>query len=147
MSVAIRMYGDPVLSAVCEEATWAEALSACALMRTALRESKIGVGLAAPQVGIAKRVVVIWHMRKGGESISMANPEIVARSEKTVSGREGCLSRPGVYADVTRHEWVECVWTDPDLWTPQRRIFNGFQARVVQHELAHLDGKCAIFAA
>lgn len=94
-----------------------------------------GVGLAAPQVGVSKRVVVI----DVGEGLyELINPEIVKREGK-VLGSEGCLSVPDYEGEVERYEYVECEFTDK---TGQRMLLSasGLLAICIQHELDHLDG-------
>lgn len=94
-----------------------------------------GVGLAAPQVGVSKRVVVI----DVGEGLyELINPVIVKREGK-VLGSEGCLSVPDYEGEVERFEYVECEFTDK---TGQRMLLSasGLLAVCVQHELDHLDG-------
>lgn len=94
-----------------------------------------GVGLAAPQIGVSKRIVVI---DVGEGLIEMINPEIVKR-EGLVVGGEGCLSVPDYEGEVERSEYVECEFTDRK---GQRMILSadGLLAIAVQHELDHLDG-------
>lgn len=94
-----------------------------------------GVGLAAPQVGVLKRVVVI---DVGDGLIEMINPEIV-KKEGAVVGGEGCLSVPDYEGEVERAEYVECEFTDR---TGKRMLLqtDGLLAIAVQHELDHLDG-------
>lgn len=94
-----------------------------------------GVGLAAPQVGVSKRVVVI---DVGDGIYELINPEIV-KKEGSVIGGEGCLSVPDYEGEVERAEYVECEFTDRK---GQRMLLqaNGLLAIAVQHELDHLDG-------
>lgn len=94
-----------------------------------------GVGLAAPQVGVSKRVVVIDI---GDGIYELINPEIV-KKEGSVIGGEGCLSVPDYEGEVERSEYVECEFTDRN---GQRMLLqaNGLLAVAVQHELDHLDG-------
>ncbi len=94
-----------------------------------------GVGLAAPQVGVSKRVVVIDI---GDGIYELINPEIV-KKEGSVIGGEGCLSVPDYEGEVERAEYVECEFTDRN---GQRMLLqaNGLLAVAVQHELDHLDG-------
>ncbi len=94
-----------------------------------------GVGLAAPQVGVSKRVVVI----DVGEGVyEMINPVIV-KKEGSVVGGEGCLSVPDYEGEVERAEYVECEYTDR---TGERMLLqtDGLLAIAVQHELDHLEG-------
>ena len=102
-----------------------------------------GVGLAAPQVGITKRFLVMMDPDTN-VVYRMINPKITFRSEKTCNMEEGCLSVLGadglpVYAHVTRPESVEIEWTDENGKHLQAKM-SGTPARIVQHETDHLDG-------
>lgn len=96
-----------------------------------------GVGLAAIQIGILRRVVVI---DVGEGIIELVNPEIIERSEKTIIAQEGCLSVPGQFGDVERPETVKVRAQDRN-----GRIFektgSELLARAFCHEIEHLDGK------
>ena len=104
-----------------------------------------GIGLAAPQVGVLKRVVVLDIDREDVKTgpLFMANPEIVEASDEDVSYEEGCLSIPDQYAEVTRPAEVKVQWMDLDGKT-QQETFDGLWATCVQHEIDHLDGKLFI---
>ena len=95
-----------------------------------------GIGLAAPQLGIGTRVIVIAP--NGMKPTAMINPKIV-KSEGQAIGEEGCLSIPGLYGDVTRPDVVEVEAYDRK---GRQLVFEleGLPARVVQHEIDHLDG-------
>jgi len=95
-----------------------------------------GVGLAAPQVGILKRIVVI---KPEEELIEMINPEIVSVSDDTVNDTEGCLSVPGQWGYVERPREVTVKYTDR-CGKECTRTGEGLFARAVCHELDHLDG-------
>ena len=99
-----------------------------------------GIGLAAPQVGVGKRVVVL-DVSPVDETIAplaVVNPEIVWR-DGSVTGVEGCLSVPGVQGEVCRAETVEVRGMD-EQGTPLRIRATGILSRALQHEIDHLDG-------
>lgn len=103
-----------------------------------------GVGLAAPQVGVTKRVVVMDCIKDGPpEPIVMVNPRVVWASEDVTTYEEGCLSIPDQYAEVKRPASVRVEWTDLD-GARQERDFTGLWATCAQHEIDHLDGKLFI---
>ena len=95
-----------------------------------------GIGLAAPQVGISKRIIVL---DVGDGPICMANPKMVEVNGEQV-GLEGCLSIPGIYGDVKRHDKIVVKGQDA-----QGRFFkvpaDGLLSRCFQHEIDHLDGR------
>lgn len=100
-----------------------------------------GRGLAAPQIGVMKRVFVMDCGWKEGESrpIAMINPTIMAAERVPVVGDEGCLSIPGVLVPVERHKAVTVQWTAPE-GDIHMDDFDGFEARCIQHEFDHLNG-------
>ena len=97
-----------------------------------------GVGLAAPQVGILKRAVVVDVGEGGPGPLKLINPEIVERSG-VQNGPEGCLSCPNMWGDVRRSQYVKVKATNPE---GEEIIVEGvdFLARALQHEIDHLDG-------
>lgn len=99
-----------------------------------------GIGLAAPQVGVGLRLVVIDLQREERpEPIVLVNPEIVAQSLEEATREEGCLSLPGQYADVTRPARVKVSWQDLD-GTRREMEAEGLMAACLQHEIDHLNG-------
>ena len=103
-----------------------------------------GVGLAAPQVGVTKRLLVMDCAKEGPpDPLVLLNPQILWASEDVSAYEEGCLSIPDQYAEVKRPASVTVRWTDLD-GTPQERTFEGLWATCVQHEIDHLDGKLFI---
>lgn len=105
-----------------------------------------GVGLAAPQVGLSLRLLVIdadvlsddFPECKGFKR-AMVNPCIVERSDETVAMEEGCLSFPGVHEKVSRAKIIRVTYSDEN-GTSHEEELDGFTARVVQHECEHLAG-------
>ena len=105
-----------------------------------------GVGLAAPQIGVLSRVIVLDCDKEDGvppKPVVMFNPEVVARSEETNVYEEGCLSIPDQFAEVTRPKEVEVRWIDRD-GNEQTAGFDGLWATCLQHEIDHLNGKLFI---
>jgi peptide deformylase len=104
-----------------------------------------GIGLAATQLGVMRRLFVMDCAGRDEppEPMVLINPEIVAVSEATVASEEGCLSIPDVYEDVVRPEQVTLRWTDLDGQTHERR-FGQRRAVCAQHELDHLNGRLFI---
>jgi peptide deformylase len=99
-----------------------------------------GVGLAAPQIGVGKRVIVVdvSPVEKEAAPLALVNPAIV-ESGGSVEGTEGCLSLPGVEGVVPRSEFVLVAALD-EQGRPVRLHASGFLARALQHEIDHLDG-------
>ncbi|MBK1839809.1 peptide deformylase [Azospirillum sp. YIM B02556] len=101
----------------------------------------VGIGLAAPQVGVLDRVIVVDVHEKGEppNPIRLANPEIVWSSDEKAVCEEGCLSVPEQYADVTRPQRVRVRYLDEN--NRQQEIeADGMLATCIQHEIDHLDG-------
>ncbi len=106
-----------------------------------------GVGIAAPQVGISRRAMVVashpnsrYPNAPKMEPTVMVNPHLINCSDETIKDWEGCLSVPGVRGLVSRYAAVEVGYTD-QRGRLQRREFDGFVARIFQHELDHLEGR------
>ena len=105
-----------------------------------------GCGLAAPQVGVNKRMVIV-DGRELTETYPelkdffrvMINPVVVEESEQTCEYSEGCLSVPGIYAEVRRPSVIKVEYYDENLEKVVEE-FDGFACRMVQHELSHLEG-------
>ncbi|GAA6199667.1 peptide deformylase [Aquicoccus sp. SU-CL01552] len=105
-----------------------------------------GIGLAAPQVGVLDRLIVLDCVKEEGaepKPLVMFNPEILASSDETSSYEEGCLSIPEQFAEVTRPSEVEVTWMDRD-GNARKETFDGLWATCVQHEIDHLNGKLFI---
>lgn len=103
-----------------------------------------GIGLAAPQVGVLDRLIVMDCVKDGDpEPTVMFNPEILAKSDDLNTYEEGCLSIPEQFAEVTRPREVRVGWIDEN-GNPQEKDFDGLWATCVQHEIDHLNGKLFI---
>jgi peptide deformylase len=100
-----------------------------------------GIGLAAPQVGVAKRVLVVDIAKEGEEPapLQMANPEVLWRSEELATYEEGCLSLPEHYADVERPLRCRVRYLDAE-GEIRELAAEGLLATCVQHEIDHLNG-------
>ena len=101
-----------------------------------------GVGLAAPQVGLRQRILVInptGDPEKPEEELALVNPTLTDRSGPLISMEEGCLSFPGIYASVDRPDRCTVQAHLPD-GSEIEREFEGFVSRVIQHEYDHLEG-------
>jgi peptide deformylase len=133
----VREMGDPILNKVCKEVKELNerTLELIDDMFDTMYETN-GVGLAAPQVGILKRIVVIDTT--GEDPVLMINPRIIETSGEQ-SGWEGCLSVPGKYGMVTRPNYVKAVAYNENM---EEFIIEGTElmARAICHELEHLDG-------
>ncbi|MGY3437681.1 MULTISPECIES: peptide deformylase [unclassified Marinovum] len=105
-----------------------------------------GIGLAAPQIGVLERLIVLDCEKEDSATpkpVVMFNPEIIGSSADLNTYEEGCLSIPDQFADVTRPSEVRVRWLDRD-GTLQERDMDGLWATCVQHEIDHLDGKLFI---
>lgn len=100
-----------------------------------------GIGLAAPQVGVSKRIVVVdlAHKNEPRTPVRLVNPEITWRSEEMAMQEEGCLSLPDQFAEVLRSTAVRVAFTD-EHGKPQEIEGSGMLSRCLQHEIDHLDG-------
>ena len=105
-----------------------------------------GVGLAAPQVGIPIRLIVIDlaplkedNPELGDFKVTMINPELLEESENEVEYDEGCLSIPGINETVSRPEAIKISYMDENF-IEHVEVYDGYKARVVQHEYDHLEG-------
>ena len=98
-----------------------------------------GVGLAAPQVGVLKRICVIDISEEKNSPLVLINPEITERKGSVLS-HEGCLSFPGIYGNVERAESVSVTYTDLEGNTQRIEKESSFLSIVLQHEIDHLDG-------
>jgi len=134
----IRQYGDPVLRMKANEVVEVDDDVRRLVERmTSLMEDAQGVGLAATQVGVLRRLFVFVNGDDGPQAV--VNPTVVERAEETDSDEEGCLSLQGVKVPVERSVRVVVEGLDAN-GKPVRYELEDYDARVVQHELDHLDG-------
>lgn len=144
----IYLYGSEVLRARAAEADINDkehiAALVCDLKDTLAKAD--GCGLAAPQIGVSERVVIVdgrgmadvYDYLKDFVRV-MINPVIVEESDSKCEYNEGCLSIPGIYADVVRASVIKVEYYDENLQKVSE-VFDKFACRMVQHELSHLDG-------
>ena len=142
--IKIVLSPDPLLNQVCEPC---DPLKDKSLKRLSKQMANMmyknnGVGLAAPQVGVLKRMVVVdcdWDEDQR-DPIVLINPEIVERRGAPVTDGEGCLSIPGITVPITRVPWVRVRYLDlnGEMWEIES---DGLLGRCLQHEIDHLDGK------
>ena len=140
----MKLCGDLVLREKCTpvDAVTPELLAIMDEM-VQMMNAQSGVGLAAPQVGITQRFLVMMNP-ENNVVYRMINPQITARSDETCVMEEGCLSVLGadglpVYSNVRRPESVDVKWIDENGREMNARM-SGTAARIVQHETDHLDG-------
>ena len=133
----IREFGDPVLEKVCKEVkeVTPRTLELIDDMFETMYDAN-GVGLAAPQVGILKRICVVDVTYE--DPIALINPRVLETSGEQ-TGSEGCLSLPGKCGDVTRPNYVKVEYYDENM---EKQIVEGTEllARALLHEIDHLDG-------
>jgi len=136
----LRIYPDPILKAVCEPVGDDEDVSDIIRdMMYILTNSKTGVGLAAPQAGYKKRVIIVTR-----SCWIMINPIITWKGTVKVSEQEGCLSCPGKTRRIIRNRLIVIDYTTEDGKRLKHREFYDWRSRIIQHEIQHLDGNCKI---
>jgi peptide deformylase len=143
MRLEIVLWPDPVLLGGTKpiEKVDDELRQVVAEMRRVMFELR-GVGLAAPQVGIARRLMLVCPSGDPGDEVVVINPVISGLVGREVDN-EGCLSFPGIYGDVERAHKIHVKYRDLDFRSREMDL-EGFIARVFQHEADHLDGKVFI---
>jgi len=144
----VKTYGEPILRGSATRVDrFDEELANLAqgMIETMIAER--GIGLAAPQVGVGKRLVIALQMKdiddSGASPLVLVNPEITAVSKETWSYEEGCLSLPGISGDVIRPSEIDVTYQDLD-GTKRQLTADGMFGRILQHEIDHLDGKLFI---
>jgi peptide deformylase len=135
----IRRLGDPVLkSRATPVDRFDDSLKAQVERMAGIMRDAFGMGLAAPQLGISQRLLV-YTVGADAPIIALANPEIEWASEEREGVEEGCLSIPGIAVDVDRPVFIRVRGRDEE---GEERLIeaSGLEARVIQHEIDHLDG-------
>lgn len=148
--LAVAQRGEVILTLKAASVTTLELNSAwlnelAAAMQATMLERN-GVGIAAPQVYVSKRVIIVasrpnprYPDAPDMDAVVMVNPEILEQSESTILGEEGCLSVPDKRGQVARAEMVRVKYLTLQGKLVET-VFHGFPARIVQHEVDHLDG-------
>ncbi|MEM7718163.1 MAG: peptide deformylase [Pseudomonadota bacterium] len=142
----IIIHPDPRLKTVAEPVSDPETLKQLAEDMLETMYHAPGIGLAAPQIGVLKRMLVMDCVKEEGaapQPMVLINPQVVWTSEENSVYEEGCLSIPEVYNDIERPAEVDVTWTNLD-GSEQSARFDGLWATCVQHEIDHLDGKLFI---
>jgi peptide deformylase len=135
----VRQYGDPILkSRATPVESFDEALERQVARMGGLMNDALGVGLAAPQVGLSQRLLV-YRIGADAPLIALVNPELEWSSDESEVLEEGCLSIPDVNVDVDRPVHVRVSGRD-EHGDPRVVEASGLEARVIQHEMDHLDG-------
>ena len=138
--LTILEFPDPRLRAEAEPVSvFDDALARLAADMLETMYAANGIGLAATQVGVTRRVFVMDISEDRSDPQVLINPRISEKRGEQVY-QEGCLSFPGIYADVKRADWIHVEAEDVDGNTVTREV-DGLNAVCIQHELDHLDGK------
>jgi peptide deformylase len=135
--LSMRRYGDPILRLLAAPvaAVTPEIKTLIADMAETMWH-QVGIGLAAPQIGVSLRIFVMDDGKRGARAI--VNPVVTERGG-VVKEEEGCLSLPGIFAEVERSKSLRIEGLDGD-GQPISFEAQGLQAKIIQHELDHLDG-------
>jgi peptide deformylase len=135
----VRKLGDPVLKTRALPVSQFDAQLRSEVDRLRdLMDGALGIGLAATQVGIVQRMLV-YRVEPDSPIVALVNPEIDWRGKQVEVAEEGCLSIPGVHVDVERNIDIRVSAVD-EAGTPLLLEASGLEARVLQHEIDHLDG-------
>jgi peptide deformylase len=136
----LRIFGDPVLKQESREVTeFTAELARLADLMFEVMDREQGIGLAAPQIGIGKKLMV-WRDPETEERFALVNPRIIERSDSVETDSEGCLSLPGHSMLVPRAEHVTVAAQDLQ-GNPLSLDLDGLRARIMQHEVDHLEGR------
>ena len=136
----IKKFNDPVLRKECQEIEKIDEKTKKLIvdMAQTMVENQ-GIGLAAPQVGISEKVIVVATDLNGERILELINPKITKKSKEKEIGEEGCLSFPGIYLKINRAKKVEVEGLDINGKKIKLKA-EGLLARVFQHEIDHLSG-------
>lgn len=151
MILPIYLYGTPVLRKQAQEITkdYPDLAALIKNMYETLKRSE-GIGLAAPQIGLSIRLLILdlnplsdIYPQYAGVLKTMINARIEETDGAAISREEGCLSLPGIHEPVTRREKIRITYQDENFES-HTEWFEGYMARVIQHEYDHLEGKLFI---
>ena len=148
VKLPIVAYPEKILKQKAEEVlkTTPEIKKLIPQMMRAMYEHE-GIGLAAPQVGISKKIIIVETSdnprANKGKSLAFLNPVIKKKVGKSITEEEGCLSLPGISVPVSKKKSVELVCQTPE-GEDVRIVAKGLTARIFQHEIDHLNGKLII---
>jgi peptide deformylase len=141
----IRTFDDPVLKQLCKTVESLEELDEIKQIRQVLGATDNGIGLAAPQIGVLKKIVAIRPNVKSKRIEVLVNPQIIDFLGQEVEVTEGCLSYPGVYCQVQRHNKIKVAYKD-EAMKNRESVFRDMEAVIVQHEIDHISDppKCYV---
>ena len=140
-ALTILIYPDPILRQETEEAAYSDRnLRLLIPQMVATMEKNQGIGLAAPQIGIAKKIIIVTE---GESSHAFLNPKIIKRSKEKEQDEEGCLSLPRLFVRVSRSKQVE-ILTQTIEGEEIKIVAKGLAARIFQHEIDHIECKLII---
>lgn len=139
----LRVFPDPVLRKACDPVTdfGPKTQALIRQMTEFIKSQRHGIGIAAPQIGISKRIAVVDVRPRvpDAERLILINPVILEAKDEQPS-REGCMSLPDYTGLLTRFFWIKFQWQDESGMLRQK-ISTGIEAVCVQHEIDHLNGK------
>ncbi len=136
----IKKFNDPVLRKKCKEVRKIDKKTKKLVVDIVQTMKKNqGIGLAAPQVGISKRAITVQTDLKDQRILVLVNPKILKKSKETETGEEGCLSFPDIFLKIKRAQKIEIEGLDINGEKVKIKA-QGLLARVLQHEVDHLDG-------
>tara|TARA_Y100000310_G_C20593400_1_gene769267 strand:+ start:170 stop:664 length:495 start_codon:yes stop_codon:yes gene_type:complete len=140
MKLKIKKFNEPVLRLKAEPVKQVTPeIKEIVLNMSQLMKEEKGIGLAGPQVGIGKRIIVVQLDLRKMKVVGLINPKIIRKSPETEIQEEGCLSFPNIFLEIERSREVDVKALDID----GKEIIikaKGLAARVLQHEIDHLDG-------
>ncbi len=138
MILEIKKDKDPILRKKCQSVKDINSVRELVFNMKETMEKAQGVGLAASQVGELKRVIII-HFPEKEKSFALINPKVINKSFRKNTETEGCLSFPGLFLNIKRPERIKISFLDEE-GKKNILFLKGLEARIVQHELDHLNG-------